>query len=113
MFTRRGMVALIVLMTALAVVRAFVPTMQRTGVVWLLAVSALAPWVVWHCAKQLYTAAMHGYLLTGAPEDRVYRDENPSLFRNNVVGYIVMFPGIAAGAVVVLMDALRAEQFIR
>lgn len=89
-----------------------VPLLQRNGIIWLIVVAVAGPWIVWHCAMQLYNAAMHGYVVTDVPERRVYRDKEPSLFRNNVVAWIVLFPLIASGAVMLLLDALEAEHLI-
>jgi hypothetical protein len=75
---------------------------------WLVVVTVGAPWVTWEGAKNLYFAAIHGYVLTWVPERRVYRDEDRRLFRNNVVVRIVLFPFIAAGAILLLADAWEA-----
>ncbi|MBA2466802.1 MAG: hypothetical protein H0V46_04270 [Sphingomonas sp.] len=113
MLTRRGLFTIIIVVAALGLVRAFIPAVQRSGLLWLLVVSVLGPWIVWHFAKQLYTAAIHGYVLTGVPEGRVYREDNPSLYRNNVIANIILFPVVAAGVVIMLSDALQGEHFIR
>ena len=113
MLTRRSILAIFGVVAALALLRTFIPVAQRSGVLWLLAVSIFGPWIVWHFAKQLYTAAMHDYVLTGVPEARVHRADNPSLYRNNVNGNIICFPVVAAGAVIMLLDALKAEHLIR
>jgi len=55
---------------------------------------------------------MEGYVLTDVPERRVYRKSEPKLFRNNLVALLVMFPVIAAGAVLLLLDALQSEHLI-
>ena len=113
MLSRRGIFTIVIIVVALAVLRAVIPVVRRSGLLWLLAVSVLGPWLVWQFAKQLYTAAMHGYVLTGVPEGRVYRDDNPSLYRNNVIANIILFPMAVAGFVVTLLDALQAEHLIR
>jgi len=82
-------------------------------VLWLVAVLGFGTWIVWHFARQLYTAAMFGYVRTGVPERRLQRDEFPSLFRNNVIANIALFPTVTAGCVILLLDALRAVNFIR
>jgi hypothetical protein len=97
----------------LALLRAFIPAMQRSGLLWLIAVAVLGPWIVWQFARQLYTAAMHGYVMTGIPEGRLHRDDNPNLYRNNVIATIILLPIVAAGAVIMLLDALQAEHLIR
>lgn len=112
-FTGRSIFAIIVVVGAFALLRAFIPAIQRSGFLWLAVVAILGPWIVWQFAKQLYTAAMHGYVITGVPEGRVDRDDNPNLFRNNVIANIILFPIVAAGAVIMLFDALQAEHLIR
>ena len=111
--SRRSIFAIIITVLAVGLLRAFIPVVQRSGLLWLIAVAVLGPWIVWQFAKQLYTAAMHGYVLTGVPEGRVHRDDNPSLYRNNVIANIILFPIVAAGAAIMLLDALKAEHFVR
>lgn len=77
-------------------------------------VALAACFVTWETAKQLYRAAMDGYILTGrSMSTRVYREKNPTLFRNNVIASIILFPVIAAGAVTVVLDVLHAARVIR
>ena len=113
MITRRTVIAIISIVAALALVRFLVPPLQRSGYLWLLAVVSLGPWIVWHFVKQLYAAAMHGYVLTGVPEARVRKEDNRNLYRNNVIAYIALFPVVAAGVSIMLFDALKAEHLIR
>ncbi len=61
-------------------------------------------WGTWYFAKQLYTAAMYDYILTGIAEKRHYRSESPALFRNNVIGAIIVLPIMPAGMVFAAMD---------
>lgn len=86
--------------------------LQSSPLLWLIAVSVAAPWIVWHGAHQLYVAAIHGYVLTGVPERRVYRDENPGLYRNNVIAWIVLFPVLSAGAALILIGALEGQHLL-
>ncbi len=88
--------------------RLIMPAMQSSNWAWLVAVTVGAPWIVWEGAKNLYTASMHGYVLSGVPERRVYRDKDRRLFRNNVVAWIIVFPVIVAGSVLLWLDALEA-----
>jgi hypothetical protein len=111
--SRRSIFAIVITVAALALLRTFIPVVQGSGLLWLIAIAVLGPWIVWQFAKQLYTAAMHGYVLTGVPEGRVHRDDNPILYRNNVIANIILFPIVAAGAVIMLLDALHAEHLIR
>lgn len=60
----------------------------------------------WYFARQLYTAAMHDFIMTGVPETRHYRDQHPALFRNNVIGAIVVLPMLVGGAVVAALELL-------
>lgn len=65
-------------------------------------------------AWQLYTAGTRGYILTGHSMNRkVYRGENPKLFRNNVIANIVMLPLVAAGSAFFVADAVKAIGFLR
>ncbi|MFM6829593.1 MAG: hypothetical protein ACKOVA_04555 [Novosphingobium sp.] len=84
------------------------PDLQNAQWAWLVMVTIGAPSITWESAKNLYSAAVHGFVLTGVPERHVYRDEDRRLFRNNVIGWIVTFPIIAAGAVLLLVDAWAA-----
>lgn len=69
-------------------------------------------WLTAEVGKQLYTAAMHDYIFTGRRLNRkVYRDENPSLFRANVLANIVMFPLMASGSGLFLVESL--DTFLR
>ena len=54
----------------------------------------------WYMARQLYTAAMYGYVMTGVPERRHYRADALALFRNNVIAAIVLLPILAGGAII-------------
>jgi hypothetical protein len=87
--------------------------LQRFSLLWLIVVAVAGPWIVWDTAKQLFTARRQGYVLTDIPERRVYRESEPKLFRKNIVALVIMFPVLAAGAVLLLIDALRAEHLIR
>ncbi|MFL6759823.1 hypothetical protein [Sphingomonas sp.] len=109
---RTSTIAIATVVGITALLKSMVPLLQQNGIIWLIVVAVGGPWIVWDCAKQLYNAAMHGYVITGVPERHVYRDKEPSLFRNNVVAWIVMLPIIASGAVVLLLDALEAEHLI-
>jgi len=81
--------------------------------VWLILVALGLGFVAWETAKQLYRAAMDGYLLTGRRmSTRTYRDKNRALFRNNLISNIIMFPVVAAGAAIMLLGALRAAHLI-
>ena len=60
----------------------------------------------WYFARQLYTAAMHDFVMTGVPETRHYREEHRALFRNNVIGAIAILPVVAAGAMVASLELL-------
>ena len=97
---------------ALALLTIVVPTAQRWGVVWLLLVSTVGPWFIWGFAKQLYNAAMHGYVTTELA-GKVHRDEQRELFRNNVIIHIVLLPIIVAGFFVILIVALEAQHLIQ
>ncbi|UIJ45493.1 hypothetical protein LZK98_00575 [Sphingomonas cannabina] len=111
--TRRSMFAIIIAVAAPVLLWAVPPIAGRSNLLWLLAVFVPGPWAIWHLARQLYTAAMHGYVVTGVPEKRVYRDDAPSLYRNNVIAYIILFPIVAAGVVIMMLNALQAEHLIR
>lgn len=113
MLSGRNAITILSVVAALALVHAFIPGVRRSAFLWLLVVAVIGPWAVWGVAKQLYTAAMHGYLLTGIPEARVYRDDDPKLYRNNVVGNLAIFPIVTGGAAIMLLDALRAAHLIR
>lgn len=102
----------LVLVAGLAIVQLLVPVMKSSTLLWLALVAFAGTGIVWHGAKQLYTA-MHGYVVTGMPERKVFREENFSLFRNNVIAWIALFPIIASGAVVMLFEALKAQGLIR
>ena len=60
----------------------------------------------WYFARQLYTAALYDFVMTGVPETRHYRAEHPILFRNNVIGAIVILPIVAAGGVWGIIDLI-------
>ena len=105
MSTRALIPVLIAMALIGAMIRLILPTLQNFEWAWLAVVTVGAPWVTWEGAKNLYSAAIHGYVLTGVPERRVYRDEDRRLFRNNVVVWIVLFPIIASGAIVLMIDA--------
>ena len=108
MSTRALIPLLIAVALVGAVIRLILPSLQNSKWAWLVVVTVGAPWVTWEGAKNLYSAAIHGYVLTGVPERRVYRDEDRRLFRNNVVVCIVLFPIIASGAILLVVDAWEA-----
>ena len=112
MFGRARSSSIIVLVAIYALIRAAVPLIQQFQLLWLVVVAVAGPWIVWDTAKQIFAAAMEGYVLTDVPERRVYRKSEPKLFRNNLVALLVMFPVIAAGAVLLLLDALQSEHLI-
>ena len=65
------------------------------------------PFLTFGLGKQLYTAAMRGYIVTGRSMNRkVYREQNPTLFRSNVIANLIVFPMVAAGSALYLADAL-------
>ncbi len=113
MVNRGNIFAVIVVVTGFALLRAFIPIMQHTKLLWLGAISVFGPWIVWHFAKQLYSAAIHGYVLAGIPERRLRREANPNLYRNNVIANIVLFPIVTSGIVIMLLDALQANHLIQ
>ena len=76
--------------------------------IWSILLALGVSFVTWEMAKQLYTAAMDGYILTGRSMNvRVYREEDRRLFRNNVVGTIILFPLVAGGALLLVLHALE------
>lgn len=84
---------------------------QRWSLVWLVLVSTVGPWLVWDFAKKLCIGAMEGFFETDL-YGKVHRETEPRLFRNNVIAHIVLFPFIAGGVVITLLDALEAMQII-
>jgi hypothetical protein len=109
---RTSTIAIAAVVGITALLKSMIPLLQQNGIIWLIVVAIAGPWIVWDCAKQLYNAAMHGYVITDVPERRVYRDKEPRLFQNNIVAWPALFPIIAAGAAVLLLDALQAEHLI-
>lgn len=103
----------LMIVVGLVAIRLLVPIIKSSTLLWLLLVVFAGTGVVWHGARQLYTAAIHGYVVTGMPERKVFREENLSLFRNNVIAWIALFPVIASGAVIMLFEALQAQGLIR
>jgi hypothetical protein len=110
--TRFHILGIVVVVTAVVLARHALGAMQGSGILWLVAVCIGGPWIVWYGAKQLYTAAKYGYVLTDIPERRVYRNDEPRLFRNNVIAWVVLFPLITAGAILALLEALKAQHII-
>ena len=108
MSTRALIPVLIAMALFGAVIRPILPALQNSRWAWLVVVSVGTPWVTWEGAKNLYSVAIHGYVLTGVPERRVNRDEDRRLFRNDVVVWIVLVPIIASGAIVLSVDAWEA-----
>ena len=60
----------------------------------------------WYFARQLYTAAMRDFIMTGMPETRHYRAEHPILFRNNVIAAIFVLPMVVAGGIWAVIDLI-------
>lgn len=108
MSTRALIPVLIAMALIGAIIRLILPALQNSKWAWLVVVTVGAPWIIWEGAKNLYFAAFRGYVLTGVPERPVYRDVDPRLFRNNVVAWIVLFPIITVGAILLLLDAWEA-----
>jgi len=82
--------------------------------VWTYIFAVAGPALTLGVGRQLYTAATRGYVMTGHSMNRkVYRDKDPSLFRNNVIANIIVFPFVAAGSVLFMGDALKALGVIR
>lgn len=76
---------------------------------WTYVFALAGPWLTWEIGRQLYTAAMQGYIVTGRSMSRkVYREQDPQLFRNNVIANLVVFPLVASGSALYLADALDA-----
>ena len=80
---------------------------------WSIIFALAGPFIVWQMARQLYTAAMEGYVITGRSMNvRVYRDKDRNLFRNNVVAHIGLLPLVASGAVLMALDALQKLEIV-
>ncbi|HEX6742166.1 MAG TPA: hypothetical protein VF079_10290 [Sphingomicrobium sp.] len=91
----------------------FVAAAAAMRLFWLIVMALVSPYVAWEMARQLYRAAMDGYILTGrSMRTRVYREKNPALFRNNVVANILLFPVIAGGACLFILEALQSLRLI-
>ena len=77
--------------------------------VWTIILALAGPCLTLGVARQLYTAALQGYIMTGHSMNRkVRRKENPKLFRNNVIINVVALPLLAGGSVVLVAEALDA-----
>jgi hypothetical protein len=82
--------------------------MLRSCRMWTIVLALAGPWLTLGVARQLYTAAMRGYIMTGhSMNRRVHREEEPTLFRNNVIANIAIFPLVAGGTALFVADAVR------
>ena len=61
--------------------------------IWSVILALTGAFFAWETGKQLYTAAMKGYILTGRSMNRrVDRKTDGKLFRNNLIANLMLFP---------------------
>jgi hypothetical protein len=76
--------------------------------IWSVILALTGAFFAWETGKQLYTAAMKGYILTGRSMNRrVDRKTDGKLFRNNLIANLMLFPLFAGGFVMFSLAVLE------